>query len=63
MKTITLWLLISIGEAGGNGLSTTAVVERFAAADECSRVLKAIHDAVTLRTPRLLCIEAAVVRP
>lgn len=63
MITVTLWLLIHIGEAGGNGSSTTHVVERFASQQECSRVLNLIRGGVESRVPRLRCIESTVVKP
>lgn len=63
MKTVLIWLLISVGEAGGNGSSATSVVERFATGDECSRVAALIRNGHQGRTPKLHCIEATVLKP
>ena len=62
MNNALIWLLISIGEAGGSGSSTTAVVERFVSGAECQRVLMLIRDERNNRIPRLKCIEARVVK-
>lgn len=68
MNTITLWLLVSIGNGGvGNNASTTALVERFAVADECMRVREILvsqrKTLIFAGKPDLYCIEAKVYKP
>lgn len=57
MTTITLWLLVSIGHATR---PETSVVERFASAAECQRVLLLIRQT---SAPALRCIEATIAKP
>ena len=63
MKTFTLWLLIHIGEAGGNGSAATQVIERFLTASECDRVAAVVRASTSNRKPTVRCVQATVVRP
>lgn len=60
MSTVTLWLLISIGQNSSAG-SPHQVVERFATKQECVRVAEILRGG-SQRT-NVQCIEATVVRP
>lgn len=58
MTTITLWLLVNVGYYGSH---TAQVVERFAAVEECQRVLNSIRES-TNRSGAMRCIQATVAR-
>jgi hypothetical protein len=63
MTTVTLWLLVSLGW-NTLGAPPTTVVERFATAQECSRVMDVLNSSIDgKRHPMLLCVQAAVVKP
>jgi len=59
MTTVTLWLLVSLGFDAYRNSSSTIVVERFAAVEECQRVNKVLS-AATNSSP-LRCVQATVV--
>lgn len=63
MTTVTVWLLVSVGW-NTLGAPPTTVVERFATAQECSRVLNVLQSSVEgKRHPLLVCALATVVKP
>lgn len=59
MTTITLWILVSIGQPVGYGAHATAVIDRFANKFDCDRVMYQMGDPKDFRHR---CIEAKVVR-
>jgi hypothetical protein len=66
ITTITLWLLINIGGKYGYSAQQTAVVERFATAQECERVASILRESsakVSERAAILQCVQATVVKP
>lgn len=66
MNTITLWLLISIGNGGiSSNATTTATIERFTTSAECQRIATGIRDSHSAWAikPDLQCLEAKVYKP
>lgn len=62
MTTITIWLLVSIGNGFvTGGAASTGTVERFATQAECERVMRWAHG--YSHPPLLGCIQATVARP
>lgn len=59
MTTITLWLLVSVG----NGRVPTVTVERFTNPQACQAVADAIREDQTINRADLRCIQATVVKP
>lgn len=66
MLTITLWLLVVLGQETRYGGRAPEVLEQFATVEECQRVARAIRDTTkgVGSTPSpMLCVQAEVVRP
>lgn len=59
METITIWLLVSLGQLAGSG-SPHYVVERFADGRECERIAAVLRNGVN-RNP-VQCIQATVLK-
>lgn len=60
MKTITIWLLISLGSNVNTNSRPTQVVERFATVQECQRIVEVLSG--WGRNGMHQCVQATVVR-
>jgi hypothetical protein len=59
MTTLTVWLLVSLGNTSYQQSRPTVTIERFATLEECQRVRKVIDG--NLR-PQMMCVQATVAR-
>lgn len=60
MTTITLWLLISVGQYANAVAAPTQVIEKFSTEDDCKDAWRRIENSYRIQTPRLVCIPAKI---